>query len=69
MNHLYNNTDPRFQHLIGKRVQCIDKRGRTIKGILDFAGVNNKLHGQFQVTIGRCPLWPINPSTIKEVKY
>jgi hypothetical protein len=65
MNHLHKRTEKRFQHLIGKRVQVIDQFGKKQVGILDFAGVNDKLHGQFQVTLSRCPIWPINPSTLK----
>jgi len=67
-NSLYERTDDRFKHLIGKRVECKDKDGKRRVGILDFAGVNTLLHGKFQVTISRCPIWPVNPNTIKEVK-
>jgi hypothetical protein len=65
-NILYDNTDDRFKPLIGKKVQCKDKHGKVRVGILDFAGINEILHGQFQVTLSRTPIWPVNPKTIKE---
>jgi hypothetical protein len=63
---LFQRTDPRFRPLLGKRVECLDSEGRRRVGILDFAGINAKLHGRFQVTISRCPIWPVDPETIKE---
>ncbi len=60
-----NKVDPRFKDLIGERVQCIDKDGNTVVGVLYFAGINKILHGKFQVTIGRCPVWPVDPNTLK----
>jgi len=51
--------------MIGKKVQCKDKNGKKVVGLLDFAGVNDKLHQQFQVTISRTPIWPVDPKTIK----
>jgi len=66
-NSLKQRTDKRFKHLIGTRIQCVDKTGKTRMGILEFAGINTMFHGQFQVTIDRCPIWPINPDTIKAV--
>jgi hypothetical protein len=68
MNILYNNTDDKFKNLLGKKIEFIDKRGKKISGILDFAGINEKLHNKFQVTVGRTPYWPVNPKTIKEIK-
>jgi len=65
---LLRETDPRFKHLIGKRVEFKDSKGERIVGVLDFAGINTVLHGKFQVTISRCPIWPVNPDTIKEYK-
>lgn len=67
-NGLLERTDERFKHLIGKRVECKDKDGKRRVGILDFAGINTLLHGKFQVTLSRCPIWPVNPNTIKEFK-
>lgn len=64
-NSLYDRTDDRFKHLIGKKVQCKNKDGKKVVGILDFAGINDKLHHKFQVTIGRMPIWPVDPKTIK----
>lgn len=64
-NTLYDRTDDRFKDLIGKRVQCINKDGKKVVGILDFAGINYKLHNKFQVTINRTPFWPVNPKTLK----
>lgn len=64
-NSLYDRTDDRFKHMIGQKVQCVNKDGKKVVGVLDFAGVNNKLHHKFQVTIGRMPIWPVNPKTIK----
>lgn len=65
---LFSATDRRFKHLLGKRVECIDELGNRRVGILDFAGINSKLHGKFQVTLSRCPIWPVDPNTIKEFK-
>jgi hypothetical protein len=51
--------------LIGKKVKCLNKDGKKVVGILDFAGINDNLHNQFQVTIGRMTIWPVDPKTIK----
>jgi len=59
-------SDPSFKQLIGKRVSVIDDAGKEHIGKLTFAGIND-IHGQFQVTIDRTPLWPIEPETIKRV--
>jgi hypothetical protein len=67
-NLLYEATDDRFKDLIGKKIEFKDKENKTRYGILDFAGINTKLHNQFQVTASRTPYWPVNPETIKEVK-
>jgi hypothetical protein len=67
-NLLYEATDDRFKDLIGKKIEFKDKKNKTRYGILDFAGINTKLHNQFQVTASRTPYWPVNPETIKEVK-
>jgi hypothetical protein len=68
LGNLRGRTDKRFQKLLDKRIQCLDKHGKRRVGILQFAGVNEKLHGEFQVTISGCPIWPVNPKTIKEFK-
>lgn len=68
MDQLKKNTDKRFQHLIGERVEIRDDKGKRRVGILQFAGVNAKLHGKFQVTLSRCPIWPVDPNTIKKYK-
>lgn len=62
---LYDRTDDRFKDLLGKKVQFIDKDGKKRFGDLDFAGVNNFLHNQFQITIDRTPVWPVDPKTLK----
>lgn len=67
MRHLYDGTDDRFKPLIGKRIQFKNKEGRLVVGTLEFAGVNTKLHQQFQVTVDRTPFWPVDPKTIKEI--
>lgn len=64
-NSLYDRTDDRFKHLIGKKVQFINKDGKKVVGVLDFAGINNKLHHKYQVTLDRTPFWPVDPKTIK----
>ncbi len=66
-NQLKQCSDVRFQNMIGTKIQFVDKRGRTLAGILDFAGINHKLHGKFQVTVNRTPYWPVDPKTIKQL--
>lgn len=56
--------DPRFIHLLGRKIEC-EFEGERRVGKLTFAGINDKLHGQFQVTIDRTPLWPVDPRSIK----
>jgi len=51
--------------MIGQNVECVNKEGKKVVGILDFAGINDKLHHKFQVTIGRMPIWPVDPKTLK----
>jgi hypothetical protein len=63
--HLIDNTWPEFRPLLGKRVQLLDKDGKKRVGIMQFAGVNDLLHGQFQVTISKCPIWPVDPKTLQ----
>lgn len=63
---LHESTDPRFKHLLGKKIRFIHK-DRPHYGVLRFAGINQLLHNEFQVTAGRTPYWPVDPNTIQEV--
>jgi hypothetical protein len=65
MKTLAQQTQSEFQHLLGKRITVIHQNQKYI-GTLEFAGIN-PIHNQFQVTIDRMPLWPVNPKTIKAV--
>lgn len=65
---LAETTDKRFKHLLGKKVEFKDDKGVRHVGTLEFAGINELLHSQFQVTASRCPIWPVDPKTIKEYK-
>lgn len=56
--------DPRFEDLLGKKVECSTEDGQKHYGELTFAGVN-PLHGKFQCTLSRKPVWPVNPETVK----
>ena len=58
--------EQRFKHLLGKRVEFVDSEGERRVGVLKFAGFNKHLHEVFQVTINRCPVWPVEPNSIKE---
>ena len=54
-----------FSHLIGRRISVADPRGgNNIVGTCTYAQVNG-LHGKFQVTIDRMPVWPVEPKRIK----
>lgn len=59
-------TEEAFKSWVGKRVVVPNPRNPkdTIGGILSFAGVN-ELHGHFQVTIGRMPIWPVDRKKLK----
>lgn len=60
--------DKKFEHLIGKRVKVKKATtGEWFYGVLTFAGINTLLHNQFQVTISRMPIWPVNPKDIHEI--
>lgn len=65
--HLINKTEHEFKSLLGKRVECIHKGEKRV-GILQFAGVNDLLHGRFQVTLSRTPLWSVDRNTVKLFK-
>ena len=57
-----------YSYLIGKRISVSDPRGGTpLGGVCSFAGINS-LHGTFQVTIDRSPVWPVDPKTIKIIE-
>lgn len=56
-------TDPKFKKFLGKKV-VVKCKGQKWTGVLNFAGIN-ELHGKFQVTLNRTPLWPVDPKTIK----
>lgn len=62
-----NEFDPKFEHLRNQRVEIIYK-GEQRVGILWFAGINYLVHGEYQVTLGRTPYWPVDPNTIKLYK-
>jgi hypothetical protein len=51
--------------LIGRRISVAYPRGgNNIVGTCTYAQVNG-LHGKFQVTIDRMPVWPVDPKRIK----
>lgn len=56
-------TDPKFKHMLGKKVQ-FKYKGQINCGILSYAGVNTMLHNKFQVTIERTPYWPVDPNSL-----
>lgn len=60
---LYDRSDDGFKHMIGKRVK-FQAKDREWVGLSQFIGIN-PLHNQFQVTIDRTPVWPVDPSTIE----
>lgn len=59
--------DPKYKHLIGKRIEVITQDGTKLAGICTYIGIN-QLHNQFQVTLNRMPIWPVDPTKIKEIK-
>lgn len=61
---LLEQTQPEFRSMIGQRVEFM-YQGQKHFGVLDFAGINEMLHGQFQVTVSRTPYWPVNPKSLK----
>ena len=54
-----------MKELIGKRISVPDPRGGEgrIEGLCTYAGPA-LTKGQFQVTIGRMPIWPVDPKKI-----
>lgn len=67
MMDLKERSDPKFRHLVGKKIEFMSEGARYV-GVVDFIGVNTLLHNQFQITIDRTPIWPVNPKTIKLFK-
>jgi len=63
---LHDRTDEEWKGLLGKRAEAISK-GKRIVGILEFAGIN-EVHGHYQVTLSRCPYWPVKKQSIKLIK-
>lgn len=68
---LFNNSDPAWRHMIGQRVQFSSRDRVTGKirswvGKVDFIGINS-FHGKFQITVNRCPVWPVIVSSIKKL--
>lgn len=59
-----NDFDPAFADLKGKKV-ALKCKGEICIGTLNFAGINNLSHGEYQVTLGRTPHWPVDPMTIR----
>ncbi len=56
--------DSKFNHLVGQRVEALDKNGKRHGGVLGFVGLN-KFLGRFQVTLNRTPMFNIVLSTVK----
>lgn len=54
-----------IENLVGKRISVPDPRNNTgrIEGLCTYAGPA-LTKGQFQVTIGRMPIWPVDPEQI-----
>lgn len=64
MNYIYG-MDTDFTYLIGKKLSVPDPRGGgELVGICTYAGINS-LHGKFQVTINRMPVWPVDINRVK----
>ena len=67
-NNLREKTPEKYRHLLGKRVCVPDPRNKKEKicGIASFIGVN-EFTKKFQVTVGRAPIWPVNPNQIEVI--
>ena len=63
-NQFERDTESAFKPWLGKRVRVTDQTGKEWVGELNFAGVND-LHGKFQVTINRTPIWPVDRNKVK----
>jgi hypothetical protein len=61
---LLKQTQAVFQQMVGQRIEFM-YLGKKHFGVLDYAGINETLHGQFQVTVNRQPYWPVNPKSLK----
>ena len=59
----YNGTHDDLKKFVGKRVSLMHKGEKRV-GVLTWANVG-LLHNEFQVTLNRTPLWPVDMSTIK----
>jgi hypothetical protein len=57
-----------MEHLIGKKISVISPRwpNERLVGICYFAGIG--FSGDFQVTLDRMPIWPVDPKTIKIIE-
>ena len=57
-----------MEHLIGKKISVPNPRGDgRITGMCTYAQVNS-LHGTFQVTLDRMPIWPVDVKQIKIIE-
>ncbi len=63
---LKERSDKDFRHMMGKKVK-FKARGAWHQGKVEFIGVN-ELHGTFQVTVDRCPIWPVDKDLITIVE-
>lgn len=54
-----------MENFVGKKISVIHPKWPKERqiGHCTFAGINN--FGEFQVTIDRMPIWPVNPKDIK----
>tara|TARA_A100001037_G_scaffold172411_2_gene154853 strand:+ start:1233 stop:1439 length:207 start_codon:yes stop_codon:yes gene_type:complete len=54
-----------FNKFLGKRIRFTDSTGNQWVGICNFIGINKFLQAGLQITIGRMPIWPVDPTTIE----
>lgn len=64
---LLNATDPKFRQFIGKRIFFKKKNGQSVTGVANFIG-KNFVTNEFQVTVEKTPIWPVDPSSIRLAK-
>lgn len=57
-----------YSQFIGKRISVVSPRwpDTRLVGNCTFAGIG--FSGDFQVTIDRMPIWPVDPNDIKIIK-
>ncbi len=57
-----------YSQFIGKRISVVSPRwpDTPLVGNCTFAGIG--FSGDFQVTIDRMPVWPVDPKTIKIIE-